>query len=163
MPDFSSLEEQLSALAKPQLSATKRHSLDRLIDDLAEESVNTAEAEQSPQPQRRMFWGAAAALIVAALILGALVKSPTELAAPSVSHFDSSQINLVALESSPSVERVREQISEDLILEEDASWPVKSVRYHVVTEHIVQDEASGIILTISEPVEELVMSSQQVF
>lgn len=157
MPDLTSLEKRLAALAPPQISQHGQNSIDALLDDLAADVVSET---PSSEPSR-LRWGSFAAAGAAALIVtsAVLISSETRDEVASISP----DLNLVALSDVPSVVRIEEKIQDGTVLHDEADWPVESTRYRIVTEHKVVDKVSGLVFTISQPSEEILLSQQQLF
>jgi len=169
MPDSPSLEERLTAITPPKVSRQTQVPLDTLIDDLAMELPEEQSLEmpihESPSSNTWNGWGSVAAIFVAILgVCSALIFSLDKNRSISFSAaLDQSPIQLVAMDNSPAVVRIEEEIQGQSVIQVGSEWPVQSTRYRIVTEHKLVDAATGTVVTVLEPSEELELTSQQVF
>ena len=162
MPDqdfIREMEKRLGAITMPRLSTESRERLDERIDGLA------AQAELAGQGSHPGFiathlWKAAAAVALL-LGLGLAFSRPARTDGP---------VALTQIAGGTGIELISSEVTDTIqfedeleYLSEEGSWPIKTEHYKLVNEVKVRDVSSGLIMTISEPAERVVVSSQEVF
>ncbi len=153
MPAPESIEAALARLMPPALSGDGQASIDAMLDELADAG---SAATPAPRPRQGvpgfvMASGIAAAL--AALAAVWLTPSGAEDAAPAAAaHVPASGLVLVG-----EADRVEEMT--------DAGWltgpggqAMEAVRVRLVEQNIFRDEQTGMILSVSEPREEILLT-----
>ncbi len=167
MPKSPSLEERLAAIEPPKVTRQTQAALESLIDGLAAElpEEQSLEMPNHKSASNGGWWGTAAALFVAALgVTSAFMFSSNKTGtAKELVSVNQPAIQLVAMEDSPAIIRIEEEIQGESVIQVGSEWPVQSKRYRIVTEHKLIDSVTGTVITVLEPSEQLELSNQQIF
>jgi len=162
MPRPESIEDMLSRLIPPALSDGGQARIEEMLDDLAGLSATASPAPAptaiaGPHVRWRMLGGIAAA---ASITLGALVfaqKAPTPSSFATVNH--PARHALTLLEESGQVEDATNAGT----VEESDGTSLQAWRYHVIERNRMKDQTTGLVVEVSQPRDEFLLTPVSAF
>lgn len=151
------VETILARLMPPALSDAAVADIEAMLDELAGTAAPVAAAPPAPNPwfRRAALGGIAAAGVAAAIVFHG--PSAPERAASRPADADPAEFVLVG-ES----ERI-ESTTDEGWLEDSAGSAVHALRLSVVEEDSLLDEETGMVMTVSEPREEILLMPVSTF
>jgi hypothetical protein len=156
MVEHDAVEAALARLMPPALSPNCQHELEELIDNLAKEANLPPEAAAPQKALMRWVFGSGIAAALAGLC-AFLIGSPRS--ATDVSKSGSAQPSFVLVSESGRIESV----SDEGWQEDVDGFAMHTLRLNVVEENKIRDEETGMVVHISQPREEILLTPVSTF
>ena len=156
------IESALARLMPPALSESGQHSIEAMLDELAATAAprNFPPRPLKPRWVRRLTLPLGMAAALAALL--ALVPSQAPVAPPLAMHHpmaDNKGSGLVLVSES---DRIEAMSDEGWVAGPDGAT-MQAVRVRVVEANTLRDEETGIVVQVSDPREEMILTPVTVF
>ena len=154
------IETILARLMPPAMSEGGQRDIEDMLDALAASAPQTARAQPGRGPWlRRLIIGGIAAGGVAAAVIFPLASPPVATSWAASRPSGVSPAGLVLVGESDRVE----SMTEDGWQEDSEGSPMRALRLNVVEENSLWDEETGIVMQVSEPREELLLTPVSTF
>ncbi len=155
-----SVETILARLMPPGLSESSQREIDAMLDELAADSAPVQATLPASPSSRRGWWigGIAAAGVAAAWLLPFVVNPP----GPPVAHSPAVAENPAEFVLIGGSGRIESMTDEGWQEASDGS-ALRALRLNVVEENSLRDEETGIVMTVSQPREEILLMPVSAF
>ena len=138
----------LARLMPPAISGDAQQSIAETIDQLARDSAPGLPTVSSVRTLWPWLAGAAAALALAALVLW-----PPHTSTSPTAHTPPPGADLVRISHTDTLQSLVQEGWRD----DPSGTPHQTLRLHMLAQHQILDEQTGIVMTVSEPREEILL------